>query len=44
MTGFRLSVSGAIGRFGLDADIVTFGKIIGGGMPVGAYGGKREIM
>ena len=44
MTGFRLSASGAIGRFGLDADIVTFGKIIGGGMPVGAYGGKREIM
>lgn len=44
MTGFRLSMSGAVGRFGLDADIVTFGKIIGGGMPVGAYGGKREIM
>lgn len=44
MTGFRLSLSGAIGRFGVDADIVTFGKIIGGGMPVGAYGGKREIM
>ncbi|MDY3972182.1 MAG: glutamate-1-semialdehyde 2,1-aminomutase [Clostridia bacterium] len=44
MTGFRLSLSGAIGRFGIDADIVTFGKIIGGGMPVGAYGGKREIM
>lgn len=44
MTGFRLSLSGAVGRFGLDADIVTFGKIIGGGMPVGAYGGKKEIM
>lgn len=44
MTGFRLSPSGALGRFDLDADIVTFGKIIGGGMPVGAYGGKREIM
>ena len=44
MTGFRLSASGAIGRFGLDADIVTFGKIIGGGMPVGAYGGRKEIM
>lgn len=44
MTGFRLSLSGAIGRFGINADIVTFGKIIGGGMPVGAYGGKREIM
>lgn len=44
MTGFRLSLSGALGLFKLDADIVTFGKIIGGGMPVGAYGGKREIM
>lgn len=44
MTGFRLSLSGAIGLYGIDADIVTFGKIIGGGMPVGAYGGKREIM
>lgn len=44
MTGFRLSLSGALGLFELDADIVTFGKIIGGGMPVGAYGGKREIM
>ncbi len=44
MTGFRLSLSGAIGRFGIEADIVTFGKIIGGGMPVGAYGGRREIM
>lgn len=44
MTGFRLSLSGAIGRFGVEADIVTFGKIIGGGMPVGAYGGRREIM
>ena len=44
MTGFRLSLSGAIGRFGINADIVTFGKIIGGGMPVGAYGGKRGIM
>lgn len=44
MTGFRLSLSGAVGRFGIDADIVTFGKIIGGGMPVGAYGGRRDIM
>ncbi len=44
MTGFRLSPSGASGRFGIDADIITFGKIIGGGMPVGAYGGKRDIM
>lgn len=44
MTGFRLSLSGALGLFGIDADIVTFGKIIGGGMPVGAYGGRRDIM
>lgn len=44
MTGFRLSLSGAAGHFNLDADIITFGKIIGGGMPVGAYGGKKEIM
>ena len=44
MTGFRLSLSGALGLFNIDADIVTFGKIIGGGMPVGAYGGRREIM
>ncbi len=44
MTGFRLSPSGVLGLYGIDADLVTFGKIIGGGMPVGAYGGKREIM
>ncbi len=44
MTGFRLSPSGADGLYGIDADIVTFGKIIGGGMPVGAFGGKKEIM
>lgn len=44
MTGFRLSLSGAAGLYGFDADIVTFGKIIGGGMPVGAFGGKRGIM
>ena len=44
MTGFRLSLSGACGRFNLSPDIITFGKIIGGGLPVGAYGGKREIM
>lgn len=44
MTGFRLSLSGAIGYFNIDADLVTFGKIIGGGMPVGAYGGRRDIM
>lgn len=44
ITGFRLSLGGAQEFFGVDADIVTFGKIIGGGMPVGAYCGKREIM
>ena len=44
ITGFRLGFSGAQGYFGVDADLVTYGKIIGGGMPVGAYGGKREIM
>ncbi|MEC7754201.1 MAG: glutamate-1-semialdehyde 2,1-aminomutase [Bacteroidota bacterium] len=44
MTGFRLSPSGAQGVFDVQPDITTLGKIIGGGMPVGAYGGKREIM
>jgi glutamate-1-semialdehyde 2,1-aminomutase len=44
MTGFRLSPSGAQGMFEVSADITTLGKIIGGGMPVGAYGGKAEIM
>ena len=44
ITGFRLGLSGAQGYFGVEADLTTFGKIIGGGMPVGAYGGKREIM
>jgi len=44
MTGFRLSRSGAQGVFAVDPDITTLGKIIGGGMPVGAYGGKKEIM
>jgi glutamate-1-semialdehyde 2,1-aminomutase len=44
MTGFRLSKSGAQGVFGVAPDITTLGKIIGGGMPVGAYGGKKEIM
>lgn len=44
ITGFRLGLTGAQGYFGVDADIVTFGKIIGGGMPVGAYGARREIM
>ncbi len=44
ITGFRLALGGAQEYFGVSADIVTFGKIIGGGMPVGAYGGKSEIM
>lgn len=44
MTGFRLAKGGAQERFGVRADLVTLGKIIGGGMPVGAYGGRREIM
>ncbi|MCC8141580.1 MAG: glutamate-1-semialdehyde 2,1-aminomutase [Lachnospiraceae bacterium] len=44
ITGFRLSFGGAQEYYGVDADLVTYGKIIGAGMPVGAYGGKREIM
>lgn len=44
ITGFRLALGGAQEYFGVAADIVTFGKIIGGGMPVGAYAAKREIM
>lgn len=44
ITGFRLAFGGAQEYFGIQADLVTYGKIIGGGMPVGAYGGKREIM
>lgn len=44
ITGFRLGFTGAQGYFHIDADLVTYGKIIGAGMPVGAYGGKREIM
>ena len=44
ITGFRLSKGGAQEFFGVQADIVTFGKIIGGGMPVGAYAARRELM
>jgi glutamate-1-semialdehyde 2,1-aminomutase len=44
MTGFRLAAGGAQERFGVIPDMTTMGKIIGGGMPVGAYGGKAEIM
>lgn len=44
MTGFRLAAGGAQQRLGINADLVTYGKVIGGGMPVGAFGGKKEIM
>ncbi len=44
MTGFRVSKSGAQGLVGVKPDLTTFGKIIGGGLPVGAFGGKKEIM
>ena len=44
MTGFRVSQGGAQQRFGVTADLVTYGKIIGAGLPVGAFGGKKEIM
>ena len=44
ITGFRLSSGGAQGIFGITPDITCMGKIIGGGLPVGAYGGRREIM
>ncbi len=44
ITGFRLAKGGAQEFFGVKADIVTFGKIIGGGMPVGAYAGSKELM
>ncbi|QNA44082.1 glutamate-1-semialdehyde 2,1-aminomutase [Lacibacter sediminis] len=44
MTGFRLAPGGAQELLGIKADLVTYGKVIGGGMPVGAFGGKKEIM
>jgi glutamate-1-semialdehyde 2,1-aminomutase len=44
MTGFRLAPGGAQQYLKVDADLVTYGKVIGGGMPVGAFGGKKEIM
>jgi len=44
MTGFRLAKGGAQELFGIRADLTTLGKIIGGGMPVGAYGGRRDVM
>jgi glutamate-1-semialdehyde 2,1-aminomutase len=44
MTGFRLGSGGACGLYGLRPDLVTFGKVIGGGLPVGAFGGRAEVM
>ena len=44
MTGFRVALQGAQGLYGITPDLSTFGKVIGGGMPVGAFGGKREFM
>lgn len=44
MTGFRLAKGGAQEKLNIKADLVTYGKVIGGGMPVGAFGGKKEIM
>ena len=44
MTGFRVALGGAQQRYGVTADLVTFGKVIGGGMPVGAYAGRRDLM
>src|SRR5262249_32196375 len=44
MTGFRLAKGGAQERFGIEPDLSCFGKVIGGGLPVGAFGGRAEIM
>lgn len=44
MTGFRLAGGGAQEKLNINADLITYGKVIGGGMPVGAFGGKKEIM
>ncbi len=44
ISGFRVGFEGAAGYYGIQPDIITYGKIIGGGMPVGAYGGSKEIM
>ncbi len=44
MTGFRVAFGGAAELYGITPDLVTYGKIIGGGLPVGAYGGRREVM
>ncbi|WP_016949575.1 glutamate-1-semialdehyde 2,1-aminomutase [Anabaena sp. PCC 7108] len=44
MTGFRIAYGGAQAKFGITPDLTTMGKVIGGGLPVGAYGGRRDIM
>ena len=44
MTGFRVSLGGAQGRYGVTPDLTTFGKVIGGGLPVGAFGASKAIM
>ena len=44
ITGFRLAKGGAAERYGMTPDLATFGKVIGGGLPVGAFGGRRELM
>jgi glutamate-1-semialdehyde 2,1-aminomutase len=44
MTGFRVALGGALSLYGIDADLVTLGKIVGGGLPVGVFGGKRALM
>ncbi len=44
MTGFRVALGGAQAHYGITPDLTTFGKILGGGMPVGAYGGRRDLM
>jgi glutamate-1-semialdehyde 2,1-aminomutase len=44
LTGFRVHRSGATGLYGLDPDLITFGKVLGGGLPAAAYGGKAELM
>ena len=44
MTGFRVALGGARDRFGVTPDLTTLGKVIGGGLPVGAYGGRRDLM
>ena len=44
MTGFRVAPDCAVGHFSIDADLIALGKVIGGGMPVGAFGGRRDVM